>query len=668
MRKPNEATTSTIIMPHRIEDSTYLRPIPEDQSDTSSQHRSNAAVSSTFQLPLDSKKRKVKNNNGINEDEEEEDENDVDSSTGGVDSVMGKAGSILSNTSATVGGHSGDNHLIAGANRSVLADTCGDEVREEKIERAARCSRRSILLVTAAATLLVGVLSAILAVVVVNGRRNGTAEATDAIVRGTTNNSDATSPSPVAVPAFQPAPPSTPVNSYAGSGDPVEQLHAILEKVSDATLLYDDPNSSQYMARAWMVDQDTLLDTLLTQHPNRVLQRYSLVNFYYAMGGNFRTNSSGEQIAFLDPTRSECDWVGVTCDDTEWRRFRQRQRQRQLVDNTAMDPLTSENSTVFRLHFTQMNLEGTLPTELGAIPSIREVDLSNNTIVGTIPVSVLDSWQNLYWLDLSKNKLEGSIPGTVWTMPQLKYLFLSENHLSGKIVKSGDEISTTASFATLAPVDGTIVFPETLRQVTLFANKLHGSLPSWFSELYDLEHWIAFNNELTGSIPDPPPTYKLTHFDVSFNNITGKIPTSLWAENTSPPLQELFLDHNQLTGGLPDASLARPDMTKVWLHDNMLAGTIPPGFAEQWRNLLQLKILHNKLTGQLGPLVAAGDNMELFCRDVWPNYLATPDFDFTAECLQRTVSDNPPVRCDCCSLCVETQANRRNRLERRLNE
>ena len=188
---------------------------------------------------------------------------------------------------------------------------------------------------------------------------------------------------------------------------------------------------------------------------------------------------------------------------------------------------------------------------------------------------------------------------------------------------------------------------------------MSGPIPDWFPELSDLEQFIVFENELTGPLPDPIPA-SLIVFDVSFNQISGTIPIKLWSENDSPTkVERMYLDHNQLTGTIPNSTQLRQDMQRLWLNDNFqLTGTIPENFGQAWSRLSELQLHHTNVTGQLGPAISDDETTKV-CPLVWPNLTI-----LKANCLQRSVTDIPPVYCECCTLCESVQGRKRRRQRR----
>ncbi|KAM6581500.1 hypothetical protein CsatA_005274 [Cannabis sativa] len=108
--------------------------------------------------------------------------------------------------------------------------------------------------------------------------------------------------------------------------------------------------------------------------------------------------------------------------------------------------------TLMILSLRSNRLNGTLPSHLLSLPSLRFVYLQNNDFSGSIPASLS---QHLTVFDLSFNSLSGKIPDSVrnlshltglnlqnnsltgsipdFNLPKLKHLNLSYNHLSGSI-------------------------------------------------------------------------------------------------------------------------------------------------------------------------------------------------------------------------------------------
>ena len=187
-----------------------------------------------------------------------------------------------------------------------------------------------------------------------------------------------------------------------------------------------------------------------------------------------------------------------------------------------------------------------------------------------------------------------------------------------------------------------------------------GSIPDWFSELSDLEQFIVFENNLTGPLPDPLPSSMIL-FDVSFNQISGTIPIKLWSESDSPTkIERMYLDHNLLTGTIPNSTQLRQDMQRLWLNDNYgLNGTIPTNFGQAWSRLSELQLHHTNVTGQLGPVTPDLQNISAsteLCRLVWPNLTI-----LKANCWQMSAKDIPPVYCECCTLCESVNGRKRRR-------
>lgn len=510
--------------------------------------------------------------------------------------------------------------------------------------------------------------------------------------------------------------------------------------------VYNDTSSPQYLARRWILHNDSLLFDVISQGLSRFLQRYALAILYYSLAGehwSYTTSDNGDDLAswyylshvrkndstiyFLLPDVHECNWTGVSCmadindynqsmcnkyvetvdqllnrtenDDNfdqgpyentpsssplnllpfnnfrrrdtsssfdqvkryveyklrKKRQFRQRHHDPDgIIDHgrklqnwydwncastNAPDGVYDVNYTVYRIWLEQMNLTGTMPFEISAIASLKELDLSENNIYGTMePLDRLKLEygnqyiaQDIALIDISTNSLSGTIPSSLFSLTNLRHLYLNDNQLEGQIQRRFIRQDI--------PVE----------DIWLQNNKFTGTIPSWLDDYGSLKEFILFNNTLTGVIPTVPKS--LEYLDVSHNQLTGEIPLSLWSSVNSPAnLGWIYLDHNMLTGTLPNTTQSNEYLLMVWLHHNLFNGTVPYGFGYIWKSLEQLKLQYTNVTGILGPTFQYDINNSpidpLVCVEAWQKILV----------LEASCSAYPPqVRCDCCTSCMPNE-------------
>lgn len=140
-----------------------------------------------------------------------------------------------------------------------------------------------------------------------------------------------------------------------------------------------------------------------------------------------------------------------------------------------------KNSTVVELRLPAMGFSGRLPVALGNLTSLQTLSLRFNALSGRIPADIGDiiSLRNLY---LQGNFFSEEIPEFLFKLQNLVRLNLANNNFSGVISPS-------------------------------------------FNNLTRLDTLYLEGNQLTGSIPDL--NLPLDQFNVSFNNLTGRIPQKL---------------------------------------------------------------------------------------------------------------------------------------------
>ena len=139
-------------------------------------------------------------------------------------------------------------------------------------------------------------------------------------------------------------------------------------------------------------------------------------------------------------------------------------------------------------------LTGPIPPELGDIPGLKVIRMSNNALTGNIPIE-LGNLQAMTTLDLSQNQLTGPIPNELTNLPVLKSLFLNENQLTGDIPNGFGNIAT-------------------LQNLSLYFNQLTGPIPADLGNS-NLNNLLVHQNQLSGC------------YDSALANLCGQLYNSI---------------------------------------------------------------------------------------------------------------------------------------------
>ena len=92
------------------------------------------------------------------------------------------------------------------------------------------------------------------------------------------------------------------------------------------------------------------------------------------------------------------------------------------------DTLDLSGSNLFNLG----ELSGEIPSEIGNLTNLTNLNLSFNELTGEIPTEI-GNLTNLESLNLDYNYLTGEIPSSIGNLTNLTYLLLSDNQLTGEI-------------------------------------------------------------------------------------------------------------------------------------------------------------------------------------------------------------------------------------------
>ncbi|KAJ3364257.1 hypothetical protein GGF32_002228 [Allomyces javanicus] len=222
----------------------------------------------------------------------------------------------------------------------------------------------------------------------------------------------------------------------------------------------------------------------------------ALRNLYSVLSGpTWRGNSTGWQpVSAKAPTGADATscctmpWAGVKCE--------------------------SDRVTVVNL--TSKGISAPFPASaLTKLTELKEVDLSNNKISGTLSQDFFLGLKSIELLNIANNQFSGTIPDVLDKPFYLERLDFSHNSFTGPIPPTMCKMLNAWSFS-------------------LHHNNFSGPLPKCLGEISRVREFIFNNNGFNGTIPS------------SFNNLVN--------------LVKLHLENNKLVGAVPD-------LTKTFMRD-----------------------------------------------------------------------------------------------------
>eukprot|EP00980_Cylindrotheca_fusiformis_P006741 scaffold1400_cov137-Cylindrotheca_fusiformis.AAC.19 len=281
--------------------------------------------------------------------------------------------------------------------------------------------------------------------------------------------------------------------------------------------------SPQYRALEWLAYDDPR-NIRIEDDLTELLERFSLVTFYYATWGLYMLNP----LQWLSGS-THCNWTLITC----------------------------ENDSVVEISFTQNYMPGTLPTEIGNFRNVRGFFLGDNWITGTIPteVGLLTSATSLH---LNNNNVGGTLPTEIGNLILLESISVAVNGLVGLVPS---EIGLLSS----------------LTSVQLGGNFFDGGLPIEVTGLGKISSLGISGNWLEGSIhTEFGKLTNLSTLQLQDNRFEGQIPSELGL--LSDTLSDMGLSRNKLSGLVPTELGALTRLSALWLDWNQLQSTLPSEF------------------------------------------------------------------------------------------
>lgn len=160
---------------------------------------------------------------------------------------------------------------------------------------------------------------------------------------------------------------------------------------SDMYGKYRDPLQPPVVrAMSWLLDEDT------NNQEGNLLRRLGLASVYFSNGGDDWFNATN----WLTDVH-HCSWSGVQCCSAK-----------HLRENLVACA-EGDRNTIVELNLSMNNVTGSITNTFAFLKDLRALDLSYNSMVGTLPGEMLGSLPYLLQLYLQHNDFTGTVPATL---------------------------------------------------------------------------------------------------------------------------------------------------------------------------------------------------------------------------------------------------------------
>ncbi|XP_054813134.1 LRR receptor-like serine/threonine-protein kinase EFR isoform X4 [Prosopis cineraria] len=295
----------------------------------------------------------------------------------------------------------------------------------------------------------------------------------------------------------------------------------------------------------------------------------------------FSVTDPHNHLANWSNSSSICDWTGVICDSNDGR--------------------------VKILKLGGMGLKGALPSQIGNLSFLEELDLHSNSFYGELPKE-LRKLDKLRILNLSYNQFSGDIPLWIGSLFTLQHLILEKNNLGGVIPLSISNLSKLETLNWRSNfIEGSIPLEigrlQYLKILRISSNNLSGMIPPSVFNLSSLEQIILSNNSLSGVIPKGISNLtNVKYISLSGNLLSGQLPKGI--ENLTM-LEELYLSYNDLQGSIPKEIGELHNLKTISLGVNEFFGQIPSTIFNI-SGLQQMDLSQNNLSGSIPSYICHG--------------------------------------------------------------
>lgn len=352
------------------------------------------------------------------------------------------------------------------------------------------------------------------------------------------------------------------------------------------------------------------------EDPDGLDERGILFQLYSATGGDNWVNRDN----WDEDSSDICSWYGVVCETV------------------------NGEKTVTQLGLTANGLTGTFPAILFHLPSLKVLNLHNNSVDFSFQgIGYAQKLENLHIDETKIRSLDG-----IGDAKSLKILHARRNELGG--LKLPDELFDLTNLESLLlssnGFEGTLSSKigalTNLKVINVHQNNFSGEIPSEIGALANLEELALGENNFFGTLPkslNDMPSMASISLDKFTRNNAG-ISGPLLSFSGMPKLRELYIGANSLTGTIPTDFLAGIDSKdatiNVVLKSNKLTGTLPGSLSTLSK--LYIDVTENKLEAIDSSLCSASGWMDGAVAQFQCDAILCPIGTFNLE--GRQISDN----------------------------
>ncbi|KAM3684248.1 hypothetical protein ACJW31_11G029600 [Castanea mollissima] len=208
-----------------------------------------------------------------------------------------------------------------------------------------------------------------------------------------------------------------------------------------------------------------------------------------------------------------------------------------------------------------------LPNLISNLKSLKELDLSNCSFIGSSYPTFLSNLTQITSLDLSYNYFGGQCPWSLLNNAGRTSLDLSGNNFIGQLPNLSTNWTQVSSSNSSSNSESVSQIPSKLVDLSLSQNLLNGTIPSWLYDIPSLQYLFLDNNQLTGQID----------------------------EFQHDSLRALGLSNNNLHGHLPISIAKLVSLRSLRISFNNLSGSVDPNIFTKLKNLFWLEMSNNAL-------------------------------------------------------------------------